>query len=322
MFDLISIGDAAVDLFFQIHDAEIEMDKGQKELCLRFGDKLPVDKYVQVLGGNNPNNAVGAVRLGMKSAIYLNVGTDSAGKFTLAKLKEEGVDTRYVVTNEGMDSNVSALISFKGERTILTSHQSFKYQLPDLDRSKWIYVSSMGKSAIDCNLNGQVENYLERTGASLIYNPGTYELNFGIKKFGRLLALTKLLILNKEETEEVLGMGQGMKKMLKGLLDLGPKMAIITDGKNGSYGTDGEKFYQLDAFPAKVVDMTGAGDAFATGVMAAFFHSKEMPEAMRWGAANGASVVEQVGAQAGLLTYAKMQEKLKENSKIMAKEFK
>jgi len=319
MFDLISIGDAAVDLFFQIHDAEIEIEKGQKELCLRFGDKLPVDKYMQVLGGNNPNNAVGAARLGMRSAVYLNIGTDEMGKFTLSKLKEEGVDTRYVKVCEGQDSNVSALISFKGERTILTYHQDFKYQLPDLDRAKWIYVSSMGKSAIECNLNGQVENYLERTGASLIYNPGTYELNFGIKKFARLLSLTKLLILNKEEAEQVVG-GINMKKMLCGLLDLGSKMVIITDGKNGSYGFSGEKYYKLEAFPAKVVDMTGAGDAYATGVLAAFFHGKDLAEAMRWGAANGASVVEEIGPQKGLLSYDKMQARLKENSKITAKE--
>ena len=41
---------------------------------------------------------------------------------------------------------------------------------------------------------------------------------------------------------------------------------------------------------------------------------------MRWGAANGAAVVEQIGPQAGLLTLNQMQERLKENSKIVAKE--
>src|SRR3989338_3079264 len=106
MFDLISIGDAAVDHFFEISDAHVKLNKGVEELCLRFGDKLPVEKYHLSLGGNNPNNAVGAVRLGLQTAIYVNVGTDLAGKFTLEKLKEEKVDTRYVVINKGMDSNV------------------------------------------------------------------------------------------------------------------------------------------------------------------------------------------------------------------------
>ena len=52
------------------------------------------------------------------------------------------------------------------------------------------------------------------------------------------------------------------------------------------------------------------------------FHGKKirLKEAIRWGAANGASVVEHIGPQAGLLSYTKMQEKLKENSKIVARE--
>ncbi len=326
MFDLISIGDAAVDLFFKIHDAQIELDKGAEELCLRFGDKIPVEQFHQTLGGNNPNNAVGAVRLGLKTAIYLNIGTDLMGKFTLEKLKEEKVDTRYIKVNEGMDSNVSALISFKGERTILTYRQAFKYQLPDLDKTRWVYLSSMGKTALDDNLVKQVENYVERAGASLIYNPGPYELSYGIKKFPKLLSLCKLLIVNKEEAEVILKKNQDVKKLLGSLVELGPKMIIITDGKEGSYGfdpdrigVDGEKFWSLDVFPAHVVDMTGAGDAFATGVLAGLFYGKDLVESMRWGAANGASVVEEIGCQKGLLTYNQMQNKLKEHAKIIAK---
>ena len=322
MFDLISIGDPAVDHFFKIHDAHVEVEKGGKELCLRFGDKLPVEEYCQSLGGNTANNAVGASRLGLKTAVYLNIGSDLIGKFALVKLKEEGVDSRYAAVNEGMDSNVSALISFRGERTILTYHQDFKYQLPDLDRTRYVYLSSMGKSALENNFYHQVENYMQRSGASLYFNPGTYELAYGIKKFSGLLSLTKLLILNKEETELVLKItGKvDIKRMLNGLLELGPKIVIITDGKNGSYGFDGRIFYQLDIFPAKVIDMTGAGDAYATGVLAGLFYGKDLPEAMRWGAANGASVVEEIGPQKGLLSYDKMQARLKENSKITAKE--
>lgn len=326
MFDLISIGDGAVDLFFKISDAQIEKEHGIKELCLRFGDKIPVEQFHQSLGGNNPNNAVGAVRLGLKTAIYLNVGTDLMGQFTLEKLKEEKVDTRYVSVNEGMDSNVSALISFKGERTILTYRRSFKYQLPDLEKTRWVYLSSMGKSALEDNLTRQVENYIERVGASLIYNPGPYELSFGVKKFSKLLSLCKLLIVNKEEAKQVLQLKNGekadIKKILNGLVELGPRMVIITDGKEGSYSFDGEEYWSLDIFPAYVIDMTGAGDAYATGVLAGLFYGKNLDEAMRWGSANGASVVEKIGCQKGLLTYDMMQETLKKHAKIIAKELK
>ncbi|MFH1535968.1 MAG: carbohydrate kinase family protein, partial [Patescibacteria group bacterium] len=105
-----------------------------------------------------------------------------------------------------------------------------------------------------------------------------------------------------------------------GLAEFGPQMVIITDGKNGSYGYDGEKLYKLEAFPANLAQTTGAGDGYATGVLAGLFYGKDLPEAMRWGAANGAAVVEKIGAQAGLLTHNQIMERLKENSKITAKE--
>lgn len=322
MFDLISIGDGAVDHFFKISDAHVETEKGEQELCLRLGSKLPVETYEQTLGGNNANSAVGATRLGLKTAIYLNIGSDQAGQFTLSKLKEAGVDDRYVLKNEGKDSNVSALISFKGERTILTYHQDFDYQLPDLDNARWVYLSSMGKRAQTAEFKKQVENYLERTGAQLFYNPGTMELSQGLTKFPKLLSLAKVLILNKEEAEDVLNIKPDkkvdIKQILKELANLGPRMVVVTDGVNGSYGFDGENLWALKAFPAKVVDMTGAGDAYATGLLVGLFHGNNLEEAMRWGAANGASVVESIGTQKGLLDYKQMQDSLEKNSAVAA----
>ena len=68
------------------------------------------------------------------------------------------------------------------------------------------------------------------------------------------------------------------------------------------------------------METTGAGDAYATGALAGLFHGKSLSEAMRWGAANGAAVVEQIGPQVGLLALNQMQERLKANSKIVAKQ--
>ena len=326
MFDLISVGDATIDTFIQIHDAEVKCDinKENCQLCIKYGDKIAVDKLTHLVAGNAANNAVGGSRLGLKSAIYVNLGEDNSGKQISGKLKEEGVNTRYVVINSGMESNYSAVLNFQGERTIFVYHQDWKYKLPDLDKTRWIYFTSVSKSFIESNLIAELAQYLQRTGAKLLYNPGTYQIQAGVKKIPQLLSLTEIFIVNKEEAKKILGFKEEeeipVKKLLKGICDLGPKMVIITDGKDGSYGFDGANNYQLGIFPAHLVEMTGAGDGFATGVLAAVFYGKDLKEAMRWGAASGASVVEQVGPQAGLLTYNKMQERLKENAKIIVKE--
>lgn len=326
MLDLISIGDVTIDNFIQIHDAEVRcnLNRTDCKLCLDYGDKIPVDKFMHLVAGNAANNAVAGSRLKLKTAIYTNVGSDSEGKQIVEKLKKEDVNTRYIVVNTGMESNLSTVLNFQGERTIFVYHQQWHYRLPDLDQTKWVYFTSLSPSFTQSNLLNELCVYLERTGSRLLYNPGTYQLQAGVKKNPKLLSLTELLIVNKEEAKRILGKDEGgdmaVKKLLKGLVDLGPKMVVITDGIGGSYGFDGEKFYHLEIFPAKLVEMTGAGDGYATGVLAGLFYGHSLAQAMRWGAANGASVIEQIGPQAGLLTYGEMQSRLKENSKIVAKE--
>lgn len=328
MFDLISVGDVVIDTFIPLTDAEVLSTHNGNELklCLRYGDKIPVGPSVSLVAGNAANNAVGSSRLKLKTAIFANVGGDDDGDRIKRKFKEEGIDVRYVIKNDDLPSNHHVVLNFEGERTILIYHQPWKYYLPELDKTRWIYLTSLSPSFVESNLIDQLIHYLERTGTKLLYNPGTFQIKQGVKKNPKLLSLTELFIVNLEEAKLILGYDESdnisPKKLLKGILDLGPRMAVITDGKEGSYGTDGENFYHLGVFPANLLEMTGSGDAYATGVLAGLFHGKTLPEAMRWGAVNGASVVEQVGPQAGLLSYAKMQEKLKENAKIVTRELK
>ncbi len=84
--------------------------------------------------------------------------------------------------------------------------------------------------------------------------------------------------------------------------DLDLKTVVITDGREGSYSFDGTDFWKLTEFPGERVEATGAGDAFATAVCAGLFHDLSLPEAMVWGSINSASVVHEIGPQAGLLT--------------------
>lgn len=326
MFDLISVGDARIDNFVHLPKAHLSctLNKEKCELCLNYGDKIPIDDVKSLTAGNNNNNAIGAARLNLKTALFGNIGGDANGKMILEHLKAAGVDTRYVVVNKDVATEQSIVINYQGERTILVYHYPWQYNLPDLEQAKWVYFSSVSFSFSKTPLISQIEKYIERVGANLVYTPGTHQLNFGVKKQPRLLSLTKVFIVNKEEAKKVLGVDESkkveIKRLLTALADLGPKMIVITDGSNGSFGFDGEKHYQIGLFPAKLVEMTGAGDAYATGLLSALFYKKDLKEAMRWGAANGAAVVEEIGPQAGLLTYHQMQERLKENSKIVAKE--
>lgn len=324
MFDLITIGDVVIDTSVRLQDAKVEVLDGQRMLSVRFGDKVVVECPASRIGGNAANSAVGGARLKMKTAIYTNVGDDHNSSLILKQFKEEKVDPRYVVVSKKYPTNHNIILEFKDDRTILIYHQPWEYNLPELESSKWLYFTSLSPSFPESDIVNQVVQYLERTGAKLTFNPGTFQIKHGVRKYPRLLSLTELFILNKEEAKLVLGHKESEKippkKLLQAIADLGPKNVIITDGLAGSYGFDGEKFYQLPIFPSTIVQRTGAGDAFATGVTAALFYGKTLDEAMKWGTANGAAVVESLGPEEGLLNYNQMQEMLKEHSKILIKE--
>lgn len=155
----------------------------------------------------------------------------------------------------------------------------------------------------------------------LAFNPGSAQIKKGPDSFKDVLAVTDILFVNRDEAEILLH-GKPVSKeeqeteenLLFRIQRMGPKMIVMTDGDHGSYVLDekAELFYETCA-PAKIVEKTGAGDAFGTGFLGALLAGKSIQEAMQWGAANAASVIEYVGAQPGLLTHHGMSERLKKH---------
>src|SRR4030067_3781989 len=96
--DLLSIGDASMDVFITPTESETLCRVDDKEcfLCFSYGDKIPVKDLEFSVGGNAANNAVGTKRLGVKSAAGLTLSDDNIGNQISAKLGSEGVDTSFI----------------------------------------------------------------------------------------------------------------------------------------------------------------------------------------------------------------------------------
>ena len=303
MLDIISIGDAALDTFLKLQDALVANLKGRKlkQLCMNFGDKIPIKSLHQTVAGNALNNAVGSARLGMKAAFYSVVGNDETGERIAKRMKREGVGTKYLHVQKGSSTNYSVVLNFQGDRTILQYSHPRVYTLPvDLEPARWIYYTAVGKE--HTALERQVIRYAVKNHAKIAFNPGTAHLKEGVGKMKEILRHTEIIFVNKEEAELMVGDSSDIPGLLYRLHELGPHLAVITDGKNGAYASNSVNTYYLPVFPAKVVEVTGAGDAFATGFLAGLFYGLSVPEAMLWGTANSAGVIGKVGPQEGLLT--------------------
>lgn len=321
VFDIISIGDATLDTFVKLDDVSVlcNLQKDMCLLCLSYADKIPVSDVQRIIGGNAANNAIGSARLGLKAAFYSVVGNDEIGRNIIKKVKTEGVAPDYVTIDRKQETNSSTVLNYKAERTILVYHLDRKYKLPKFKPTRWIYLTSMGKNHAD--LHADLVTYLKKTDTRLGFNPGTHQLKAGLEKLKPMLAVTSVLFVNKEEAKRIVGEIPDIKELLVAVHRTGPQVVVITDGENGSYAHDGQKFWKCGITDTPVVERTGAGDSFATAFLAAMIHGKNIHDALHWGTMNSASVITKVGPEAGLLTKAQMRGWLKKYPKPRAKLF-
>ncbi|MFZ3043960.1 MAG: carbohydrate kinase family protein [Minisyncoccia bacterium] len=314
--DFIAIGDTTVDEFIKLKEAQVNCDINHQDctISMKWGDKIPYDFSVLVPAvGNAANAAVAAARLGLSSAFVSNVGKDHYGENILATFESEGVDTKYVAVNDGIPTNHHYVLMYDAERTILIRHEAYPYIIPKgFEAPKWIYLSSTSELAEEFHY--ELAAWLrEHPETKLAFQPGTFQIKMGKEKLKELYAATEIFACNKEEAQIILGLGEtDMKPLLQEVHALGPKTVLITDGPNGAYASDGTVILKVPMFPdpKAPIDRTGAGDAMTSTFVAALALGKTLSEALRWGPINAMAVVQEIGAQKGLLTRAALEKHL------------
>ncbi|OGY28551.1 MAG: hypothetical protein A3F33_02145 [Candidatus Woykebacteria bacterium RIFCSPHIGHO2_12_FULL_43_10] len=272
------------------------------------------------MGGNGANNAVGSVRLGLNNAIYTVYGKDTIGDMIENTFKTEGVNSEYLTQDQNAGSDTAVVVTFQHERTIIVYHEKRDYALPNLKPAKWVYYTSLMKGFE--TIHPALINYLKQNQVKLAFNPGTHQLLAGKDRFKDLLVITELLIVNKEEAQRFLELNSTeIKELLLGLHNLGPKVAVITDGEHGSYSYDGMRYLFQPILDGTIVERTGCGDSYSTGIIAALIHGGDIKDGMVWGTINGWSVVQKVGPQAGLLHKEEMEKLIKSHPNLRPKIF-
>jgi sugar/nucleoside kinase (ribokinase family) len=306
-FDFVAVGDITTDAFIRIKDAKVTCDtEGRKcDLSLRFGDKVPYEFVEEVKAvGNSANAAVSATRLGLKSALVTNIGDDHNGAECLATLKRNGVATDFVTLHKDKETNYHYVLWFEEDRTILVKHQEYEYKFPDIGKPKWIYLSSIGENTLD--YHKQIFEYLKNNPeVKFAFQPGTFQMKMGVDSLKDLYERSDIFFCNVEEAKRILNIHENIdiKDLLIKMHQTGPNVAVITDGPKGAYAYDGYEGYFMRTYPdpKPPYERTGAGDAFSSTFAGAIALGKSLFDAFTWAPINSMSVVQQIGAQKGLL---------------------
>lgn len=321
-FDILTIGDTAIDAFIRLKEAELNCDINREacKICFRFASKIPYESVTEIpAGGNSTNVALGTAKLGLKVSSLTNIGDDDNGKKILTKLKKLDVDTDFVQVHHGLPTNYNYVLWYADDRTILVRHENYLYDLPILPEVRWVYLTSLAESSP--KIYELLKNYLsDHPETKLAFSPGTMQIRAGHKTLADIYQKTELFFANKQEAMTILETdSEDMEILATGIKEIGPKTVVLTDGNQGAFALNDTGFWHCPIFPTeeKLLERTGAGDAFASGYLAGITSGLKIDQALAWGAANSASVVQKIGPHEGLLSKEEIGDRL-DNEKNFA----
>lgn len=310
---ILCIGDIITDAFIKLDENYAQIttgDKGQKLLSFELGAKLPYEKVDIVKAVEcSPNAAVSMARLGLGVSLMSWIGADETGQEMVAYLKQQGVATTDMVVEQDKKSNYHYVLRYGADRTKLQRFEDYTYQWRDPSvKPNWLYLGVLGEKTWP--LHESILAYLDQNpDIKLAFQPGMYHLIWGAEKLARFYQRAEIVVMNREEAAQVTGKDRAdLPGLIQELHVMGVKVAVVTDGPDGAYASDGQKtlFMPIYPDPKEPYDRTGAGDAFASTLTAALALGESLETALTWAPINSMNVSQYIGAQEGLLNREKL----------------
>lgn len=315
-FEVVTIGSALKDIMF--YSSQIVATKNKKEddfLSLPFGAKVPVEEVFVNYGGGAMNVVVGLNNFGIKASPMICLGKDAVGQEIFSHLKDQKIDTSLITVEKNKKTGFSIILTSEKDK----EHSIFTYRGASADlsvgflrdfRTDWFYVSSLANE----NWVFEFEKIVRQTkrGVKIAWNPGENQLK-DYKKIVVFLKNIEILILNKNEAKEFVknifprssaDNLHDVKFLLSKIHELGCQKVVITQGAKGAVAIDEyDDYFYVPAISnsEKIVDTVGAGDAFASGLLAAYIRFKDFEKALKIAIRNSTFVLYRIGAQNGLL---------------------
>ncbi|NWG11595.1 carbohydrate kinase family protein [Candidatus Bathyarchaeota archaeon] len=268
-FDAVGFGGLNVDKLFKV-----DKIAGAEE------ESFIID-YQESCGGSAANTIVALARLGCNVGFIGKVADDREGKMLTEDFRKEGVDTNGIIhTKQGRSGAVMGFVDKKGERalyvdpgvndTIELNEISMKYAF----QTHFLHITSfVGNESFQAQQK-LVKRLLN--DVKLSFDPGELYARKGVA-LDSMIKRTFVLMPNRKELE-LLTAKADYKEGAEVLLKKGVKIVAVKLGNKGCYITDGKESQHVEPFKVKVVDTTGAGDAFCAGFLYGLIKDKSLYE--------------------------------------------
>ncbi len=291
-FDVIGFGALNVDTLFKV-----DRLAGAEEESF-------IHDYTEACGGSAANAMVALARLGCKVGFIGKVANDHEGKIQLDCFKTEGVDTNGIIeTPKGKSGSVLGFVDKKGARALyINSGVNDAIESRELNHSYASQTSFLHLTSFVGENSFRSQKKLLGTLPSdvkISFDPGSVYAQKGFSAIEPIVRSSFVFMPNAGELELL----SGEKDYCKGadlMIEMGVKIVAVKLGGNGCYVTDGRERLRIAPFKVKVVDTTGAGDAFCAGFLYGLINNKDLEECGQLGNFVASRCVMQMGARAGL----------------------
>ena len=311
-YDVITFGRSSIDLYSQ-------------DIGSPFNEIKGFDAFV---GGSPLNIAVGCARLGVKASLLTAVGKDKVGEFILNFLSNEGVNTAYIPTKKLARSSAVVLGIEPPDKFPLVYYRDnaadSQVSIDDVDRaeipdhrmllingtamnmepsrSATFYATEIArKNKVDVvlDLDFRADQWHDYRAFGVTMRAVLPKVKIAIGTEEEILAATmehssQVTITDQQiSAPEISG---DIDASIKRLLSSGIETLIVKRGKDGAsvFQKDGT-VQDVPGFPVDILNVLGAGDAFASGFLYGLLQGWDLYKSCRMGNASGAHVVTQKG---------------------------
>ena len=253
------------------------------------GETILGEDFVVGPGGKGSNQAVAAAKSGSNVNFISKIGTDQYGELAKKIYKETNVGSKYVFTTNDFNTGVAAILINKenGDNAIsVVPGAAGQLTINDVNQAeKDIKKSSIFLTQLESPLETVIHalKIAKSNNVTTILNPAP-----AAKLEKEVFSLIDYFTPNESEASfyvdgEINNVNDA-RKYAKDIINLGVKNVLITLGEKGVYFENANENHFIPALDLKdkVVDTSGAGDAFNGSFATALCEDKSIVEAIQF----------------------------------------
>jgi fructokinase len=306
---ILGIGNAIIDVICKIDDNFISQNNLTKGTMKLFFDEnefkslllnLKIEKTVS--GGSVANSIVGLSQLGNQVGFIGKVSDDEFGSKYEQGLKEENVEYFYSKKNEELPTGTCLiLVTPDSERTMCTflgtagKINENDISLDAIKKSEIIFLEGYlwdegdPKKAFDKAINNANKIAMSLSDQFCVDRHKPHFLELVKKKLDITFANEQEIksLIEAKDFQEVIDFSKQLNKLI-----------VITRGEKGAVAIQGQEIVETGILQnLKIIDLTGAGDLFASGFLHGHVNQLSIKESLEKGTEMSSKVIQQIGAR-------------------------